>query len=1200
MLGTAALAIAVTAGAMNIVKQDSKPAAVKAVEGIAVEKQTSENSVLAQASRAVRAKAQRLGAAAKPDVVYEGEYFCNFPDATSIDEYNIVDINQDGEEWIRELNKGVYALSMKYNSNLPMDDWAITPGIKVTAGTTYTFSIDAACSNSSFPEVLEVKVGNAQTVNAMSNTLIARTKIESADYTKLTAEYKAEADEVIYIGIHGMSDKDMNHLYVTNITFKPATTAPQDPDINMDVVLDYNFDVIDDYSSDWMVFDVNNDNITWVPSNMLVSDIVGMVGIQYNSSLNADDWFISPAFEVKAGKYYTVQLEARAMGFPERFEVFVGSERNPEGMTMEVVPATVVNSVDLTPYSGTFASDADKTMYVGIHGISDADQNRLFIDNVKVTAIGDAEGPAAPQLEASAPGDVTTVTLSIVAPEKDMAGNDITAISKIVVKRDDIDLVKEIANPEPGKLITIEDEGVTPGNHIYTAQAYIDDAPGATASASAFVGYTIPFGPRNLVITEPAEGRVRLTWDPSTEDFNMKPIEEGDAKYVVATFDLAQNKYVPIAENIEGTEYEYDAVTPGEQMFIAYGVYTVTSGGESAVCESSFLPIGTPYEMPFIEGFKDGTIAYDMMSETFQGNGAWGVYKASDVSGPTDADGNNGLAVYQSSNVDDSAALYLSKVKVEGEHPMFVFSRYGLGSDDDNTIDVYISTGDLYENMYTCVAKQEGQWKDYRVDLTPFSGQTVAISLVATTKTYQMIFVDNLRIIDIAANDLALSSITAPAAAKAGEKFNVAVAIENVGINTAEGATVTLFADGKEVATKEVAALEAEKSVVVDFECTLNAAHPESVTFTAEVNFAADEQKGNNSGLEAVVARKASVMPAVDTLSAEATDSDIALSWDAPTTPESKAETVTETFENAPDWAQQVEGWTMVDKDGKAVGGISGGDFPGIIKGQSRLAYFVMNTTVKFAPSTGIAAHSGDKVLANMYNADGSANSDWLISPELCGEAQAISFWARSMDGDLKESIRVLYSYTDKNTAAFKIANTYEVPGAWTEYKVNLPAGVKYFAIETFSTDKLLVMIDDITYTPAPIDYTVLGYNIYRDGVKINDEPVAATSYADCDCGEGNHEYAVSALYANGESELSNKVSAELSGINDIATEGISIKAEGREIKVAGMNGETLAVYSVDGRTIYFGNVEGEASVAVATGVYIVKAGNTTARISVR
>lgn len=65
----------------------------------------------------------------------------------------------------------------------------------------------------------------------------------------------------------------------------------------------------------------------------------------------------------------------------------------------------------------------------------------------------------------------------------------------------------------------------------------------------------------------------------------------------------------------------------------------------------------------------------------------------------------------------------------------------------------------------------------------------------------------------------------------------------------------------------------------------------------------------------------------------------------------------------------------------------------------------------------------------------------------------------------------------------------------------------------------------------------LVGYNIYRDGVIINEEPVTETSFADESLTGDSYRYYVTAVYGNGESVPSNIVEFSFSGIEGIVSD---------------------------------------------------------------
>ena len=80
-------------------------------------------------------------------------------------------------------------------------------------------------------------------------------------------------------------------------------------------------------------------------------------------------------------------------------------------------------------------------------------------------------------------------------------------------------------------------------------------------------------------------------------------------------------------------------------------------------------------------------------------------------------------------------------------------------------------------------------------------------------------------------------------------------------------------------------------------------------------------------------------------------------------------------------------------------------------------------------------------------------------------------------------------------------------------------------------------MVDDVNFTPAgnAASLELAGYNIYRDGVKLNETPVTTTAYTDNAATDKGAVYNVTAIYSGrGESMFSNDAIASLSGLRDI------------------------------------------------------------------
>ena len=91
----------------------------------------------------------------------------------------------------------------------------------------------------------------------------------------------------------------------------------------------------------------------------------------------------------------------------------------------------------------------------------------------------------------------------------------------------------------------------------------------------------------------------------------------------------------------------------------------------------------------------------------------------------------------------------------------------------------------------------------------------------------------------------------------------------------------------------------------------------------------------------------------------------------------------------------------------------------------------------------------------------------WLISPQLSGNAQTITFYERIFSEDYKpETYEVLVSMTNNDPESFTLVQSFESDAIdWTLRSASLPEGAKYFAIRhTSSSEKFGMMIDDVTY----------------------------------------------------------------------------------------------------------------------------------------
>lgn len=259
----------------------------------------------------------------------------------------------------------------------------------------------------------------------------------------------------------------------------------------------------------------------------------------------------------------------------------------------------------------------------------------------------------------------------------------------------------------------------------------------------------------------------------------------------------------------------------------------------------------------------------------------------------------------------------------------------------------------------------------------------------------------------------------------------------------------------------------------------------------------------------------------------------VSLAW---TSPES-VDGFLEDFEGHNDFAINSPGsigWTYIDADNKPTYTWQACTFP--TQGQ-KMAYVVMNpwqTVPAVNDNPNYKPHSGQKMLVDFCAVD-AQNNDYIISPRLNFDADfQISFWARSYktgENYNAERIRVGYSTTGTQPSDFTFVNEspyVELPDEWTLVAYDIPKEARYVTINCVSDDAFMLLIDDIfvgtnkvrpesaNMARAAAKNPVVGFNVYRNGEKLNSQPVESVSYTDEVPDYGDYQYTVAAVKKDG------------------------------------------------------------------------------------
>lgn len=960
------------------------------------------------------------------------------------------------------------------------------------------------------------------------------------------------------------------------------------------------------------IIDVHGDKNTWVYNasgqNMRAES---------SFTLPKDDWLITPAIRLEAGKAYRISIEAySSKGYEETFDIRLGDAPSVDAMTTVIVPETSIKlgPEEAAPFGDYVTVPVTGNYYVGIHVFSPTRQFNMYVNCISVEAPIDGGAPAGVTDIVATPAKDGTHNVTMVgkAPAVDMLGNTLNSIDNIVIKRGD-ETIETIAGVGPGQTFSYTDVPADAGEYTYCLYAANASGIGRPEYVTVYAGVNIPAPVRDVTIAETSTpGTVTIAWEAPTVDVAGNALPQGQFTYTLVN--TGSPNVEEIVSGLTSTDYTWRVNNGSVQDFAGVAVFAVSESGASDGVSSPLLPVGKPYELPYKESFDNGSASSLLGVVNYNGsseNVGWGIYKDGS-SLDNDADGTNGFAVGKGTYSGNSTMLYTGMIDLtEAANPAFSFYLYNLcgeeGQEDINEIDVMVrEVGD--GNEWTSVRRGtvhelcKGDplvWRKVKTSLYNYRGKRVMVGIKVTVRQFAYTFVDGLCVAEDFTHNLIADAVSAPASVNRGEDFEINLKVINQGAQVADAFTLRLFKNDSEapVATLEGGPLDPGTESVYTMTQALSMEDPEENTFHIEVYYAADEEKEDNISATVCVKKKVSGKGRPTDLTIANEDEDHAvLAWVSPDQGQ-EYETVTDDFESYPSFVNTGVGdWTLIDGDEGPIGGFRGIDIPGI-PAQSQQPFFLFDCSGSEFGSSSFSAHSGTKYLASMYLYNFNQVDDWAVSPLLSGREQTVRFFARSYSASYPEAIEMLYSTNGTEMADFiKVEEVGAVSSEWTEYTFDIPAGAKYFAIRCVSADAFMLEVDDVTFEQK-YDKPI-GFNIYRDDVKIGDTPATVTTYTDMNASGATHTYCVTAVYASEESEPSNVVSfsASVSGIESM----VKIYTSGATIVVEGAEGRKVAVTDVAGRLMYSGQPDTTLRLSVDKGIHLVRVGGMTCKVIVR
>lgn len=977
------------------------------------------------------------------------------------------------------------------------------------------------------------------------------------------------------------------------------------------------------------VFDLDGDGATFYETWGTVSCNIAYSDVPHTS----DDWLITAPIFLEAGNYfYQIKYMASTDGVDATFTM--GRGNTPEDQTVEI--AKVENLLYAEGIKTTWLYVTAKesgNYYFGIHYTPQIPGKTTSMPYGNFRNLKILQGPddAAPSCvtnvvaAAYTQGELKTV-LTFNAPSTSFDGKALASITKIEICNADDIVIGTITDVQPGKECTFTDNNCSQGTNVYHIYAYNEKGKGKLAEVSVFAGNDAPGMVSSLDWSIENNRVLTFEWGaPSTIGRNGGYVAPESIVYDFcrSQFDYQEPFAVTGGSNLKERTFTYtecgaDSYYGDTQHTYFYGILPKNSLGDGIMGYVGIV-CGAPYPAPFKESFAGGNNTSEVWStQLLDGEAAWTISTGNTELGITPSDDDNGMLLFNHKNdIMTGQAVVSPIIELKNlKAPTLAFDLWhnaNAGEDAYLSIQASKSSGN-YKPIGSVVRINDGAgtngWVRHYVSLNDFNNSDrVFIAFLGVNSTAASYFaIDNIEVYDDVEKDLAITSLAAPSKMYVNESGEFVASVVSRGTEDVAAYDIDIYADGALVATASGKPIKRGESAEVAIKVTPNAAAAgKTVTYEARINLATDGNDLNDSAF-AVVEVGGSSLPAPMNLQGITNEGTIDLAWDAPATVEPLE--ITESWEDYPSFEITSQGdWQFVDGDHLAPCGIGGISYPNMDKGR---AFMIWNpASIKFndrawQPLSGeqcLIAFASDYYTENGIYDGTQQSEEWLISPHVVG-GTIVSFQAASPATGTTERFEFLVSYGTRDIGDFtKIGEEVLVTETgWKEYSYTLPADVQYFAIRYVSKgyEAFALLFDDIAYTPGYSEYEFLGYNVYVNGARINEEPLSDTVYTADFVSSIDNAYGVSAVYDEGESNMATFVIN--SGVEEFGYyDSVVVSAASGCIIVNRAEGKNISIYDTMGRLVAQRiGTESERFSVARKAVYIVRVGDKSYKLIVK
>lgn len=985
-----------------------------------------------------------------------------------------------------------------------------------------------------------------------------------------------------------------------------------------------NFSNGDATKSNYTFIDVDNDGIVYAESNVTnrwfwkADESLIQHCVDRENPVPGNDWLMTPAIHFDGRHIYNISIVVN-MGAYSNLRLTVGKSLDPADHT-EILDLNGIYDGWMTAYNTDFTVDGEGDYYIGLYNYSTAEGFYFNLFSIDITQGDSSEVPVAPSNLKVVPAEngALSAEISFTAPAKLVNGAELTDEYEVCIERNGEPIASVTCTP--GENATYTDDIVPAcGEYEYTVYGEIDEEAGQSVSVRAWIGTDAPKAPSLTSLhTVNRNMDVYLEWTPVTESAHGGYFNADDVTYVIYR-GYNRSRMEPIASGIKETNFtdtEISEILNGYQQGYFYGVAAANEAG-AALSTADIVAVGEPYKLPQVESFPNGYFDIEpWLTDPISGSFSWSCITTAD--GMDGHDGDNGLTrfydYYGGWDLTDSR-LKSPVFDIQGtENPTLSFWMFHW---QDYTVNYEPTTG-----MFPEISVDGGEWQplsdlilaayetygwvEHKFSLKDFKdAETVQFAFRGQTYTNWMYFyLDEIRVEDTPDYDVAITEFWGSSNFNIDDTGSWQIEVYNRGLKDAEGVSIEILMDGKTIWSISDEYIPVGGSENYAGGHTFNATETGFHVISARVVFEADGNLANNNSTELGVMVNGSYYPTVEGLAAEINEASHAnITWCAPQLPDPSA-TIVDGAEDYESWLISGFGqWLTIDRDRLGSGYFLELPYkwPNCEVNQAFIIWEAEEELVENFPN--LIPYSGDKCflswLANAsYGWDDPVNDDFLVSPEVAGGTK-VKFMVKGIGTeDNNETFEVMYSTNGRDADSFTVILSSVATKDWTPVEVELPEDARYFAIHYTASFQYGLMVDDIEYTPVTGSLKLEGYDVFRNGVKINDDIVTETNFVDLAPEAGENAYSVAALYDRGTSNACDPVSVFMtSGIVDEAVDDVKIMTSDGTLTVTTSAPVSVKIFNISGSAVYNGVVSGARSFTLAHGIYIVNYGMKAVKI---